>query len=64
MPALVKRGDPVTLIARIGKVEARVLAQAKADGIKGELVTVMNLTSKRQVRAKVVGQDLVQAVMP
>lgn len=62
IPALVKRGDSVVLIARIGSVEARVMAQAKANGIKGEVVTVVNLTSKRQIQAKVVGRKLVEAV--
>lgn len=64
IPALVKRGDSVMLVARIGSVEARVMAQAKANGMKGEIVTVMNLTSKRQIQAKVVGRRLVEAVTP
>ncbi len=64
LPIMVKRGEPVTLVARVGTVEARALAQAKANGVKGEVVTVVNVVSKRHVRARVVGRELVEAVIP
>lgn len=64
MPALVKRGGQVVLIARVGSVEARAVAQAKSDGARGEVVTVVNLESNRQVRARVMGEELVEAIGP
>jgi len=62
-PLQVRRGAPVTLVARVGAVEARAAAQAKNDGAAGEIITVMNLNSKRTLRARVVGAGLVQAVL-
>jgi flagella basal body P-ring formation protein FlgA len=64
MPALVKRGGAVTLTARVGTVEARAMAQAKEDGANGAVVTVMNLGSRRLVKARVTGSETVEAVMP
>jgi flagella basal body P-ring formation protein FlgA len=64
LPALVKKGSPVTLVARVGKVEARTMAQARENGTHGEVITVVNLASKRMIKAKVVGEEVVEALMP
>ncbi len=60
----VKRGSQVTLIARIGTVEARAMAQSKDDGANGDVITVVNLDSKRLCKARVVDPGTVEAVMP
>jgi len=60
----VKRGSQVTLIARIGTVEARAAAQSKDDGANGDVITVVNLDSKRLLKARVVDPGTVEAVMP
>jgi flagella basal body P-ring formation protein FlgA len=62
-PLQVRRGSPVTLLARIGTVEARASAQAKQDGSSGEIISVVNLSSKRTLRARVTGEGLVEAVL-
>lgn len=63
-PLQVKRGSQVTLIARIGTVEARAAAQSKDDGANGDVITVVNLDSKRLLKARVVDPGTVEAVMP
>ncbi len=60
----VHRGKQVTLMAKIGSVEARAPAQSREDGAAGEVITVVNLNSKRSLRARVTGPDTVEAVMP
>ncbi|MEK7475390.1 MAG: flagellar basal body P-ring formation chaperone FlgA [Candidatus Coatesbacteria bacterium] len=63
-PLQVRRGSQVMLVARIGSVEARASAQAREEGGAGDIITVVNLNSKRSLRARVVGAGLVEAVMP
>jgi flagella basal body P-ring formation protein FlgA len=60
----VRRGSQVMLVARIGTVEARASVQAKEGGAAGDIITVVNLNSKRALRARVVGTGLVEAVIP
>jgi flagella basal body P-ring formation protein FlgA len=62
--ALVKKGGQVTLVARVGTVEARANAQSRDDGASGDVVTVVNMASRRTIRARVVSQDEVEAVVP
>jgi len=64
IPTMVKKGESVMLSARVGSVEARAMALVKEDGANGETVTVMNLESRRMVKAKVTGVDTVEALMP
>ncbi|MFQ5635108.1 MAG: flagellar basal body P-ring formation chaperone FlgA, partial [Gammaproteobacteria bacterium] len=52
-PALVKRGQQVTLEARSGGMVVRMAGVAKADGIKGEVIAVENSNSQRVVHAVV-----------
>lgn len=60
----VKRGSQVTLIARVGSVTAKAMAQSKDDGANGDVITVVNLDSKRLLKARVVDPGTVEAVMP
>lgn len=60
--ALLRRGDPVTLVARTGGVEVRmqgrVLGAARADG----RISVENTSSHRVLRGRVVGDGVVEVL--
>jgi len=62
-PAMVRKGGQVTLVARVGTVEARATAQSREDGASGDVVTVINTASKRAIRARVVSPEEVEAVV-
>lgn len=59
-PLAVRRNDSVTLVARRGAVRVRTTGIALADACLGENVDVMNSDSKKVIRARVVGQNLVE----
>jgi flagella basal body P-ring formation protein FlgA len=59
-PLAVRRNDSVTLVARRGAVRVRTTGIALADACVGENVDVMNTDSKKVIRARVVGQNLVE----
>ncbi len=63
-PLKVRRGATVSVIAKIGNVTAKVAAQSRQDGAMGEVISVMNPGSKRLLRARVVDENVVEAVMP
>ncbi len=63
-PLEVKQGASVILLARVGPVEARAEAVAKSGGASGDLVTVVNKSSRRSVQARVVEPGIVEAVLP
>jgi len=52
-PALVKRGQQVTLEAGSGGMVVRMAGVAKADGIKGQVIPVENTRSRRVVHGVV-----------
>jgi flagella basal body P-ring formation protein FlgA len=58
---LVRRGEAVTLLARVGGLDVRVSAEALANGAEGERIKVRNVASRRVVEATVVASGLVQA---
>jgi flagella basal body P-ring formation protein FlgA len=62
-PLQVRRGSQVILVARVGTVEARAMVQAKEAGASGDIITVMNMNSRRSLKARVIGADLVEAVI-
>ncbi len=62
-PKLVRRGDKVTVLAVVGGLEVRVMGQALADGGKGQMIRVRNLSSKRVVQGEVVSKGLVRIAM-
>ncbi|MEW6594404.1 MAG: flagellar basal body P-ring formation chaperone FlgA [Thermodesulfobacteriota bacterium] len=59
-PALVKRGDRVTIMAQTGDVLVSVPGEARDSGAAGEVVRVKNLMSRREITARVVESGLVQ----
>jgi flagella basal body P-ring formation protein FlgA len=57
---LVRRGETVTLLARVGGLDVRVGAEALASGAAGERIKVRNASSRRVVEATVVAAGLVE----
>lgn len=51
MPALVKRGQQVTLVARNGGLNIRQSGVAQEDGVRGQVIGVRNDSSGREVEA-------------
>ena len=62
-PTVIKRGAQVTLIAKVGTVEAKAMAITKEDGAAGQVITVVNTSSKRTVKARVLDSETVEAVL-
>jgi flagella basal body P-ring formation protein FlgA len=57
-----KRGDPVVLVSRAGGIEVRVGGRAIGAALPGAVVAVENLTSRRIVRGRVVGEGVVEVL--
>lgn len=62
-PKLVRRGDRVTLSAKLSGVEVRMLGTALSDGASGQRVRVRSLSSDRIVEGTVVSQGVVQVTL-
>ena len=60
IPELVKRGEKVTLLASGGGIEIRMLGEALSNGVKGAVIRVRNINSKRIVEGEVVSKGVVQ----
>lgn len=54
-PRLVRRGETLTLVLRRPGLEITAVGRALDDGAMGEVVRVMNLDSRRVIRARVSG---------
>jgi flagella basal body P-ring formation protein FlgA len=61
-PTLVARGDTVTLVFELPGLMVSARGTAMDNGIKGEVVSVLNPTSKRIVHGTVISQGKVQVV--
>jgi len=59
-PPLVKRGEIVTLMVRRGALELTAQGLARKDGILGEVITVRNTNSRKDILCRVAGPGLVQ----
>jgi len=59
-PLVIKKGDRVLIEARRGGLSIRANGVTKANGQVGQTVTVTNLDSGRELRAKVVAPSLVE----
>lgn len=62
-PVSIRRGERVTILGQVAGIEVRMEGQAMADGAKGELIRVRNLSSGRDVEGVVVAPGLVQVRM-
>ncbi len=53
-PIIIKRGQMINIVARLGNIEVGALGQAMQNGSNGQLIRVRNLNSKKTVVAKVI----------
>lgn len=58
-PVVIHRGDRVSIKAAASSLEVRVEGVALEDGAKGASIRVRNLSSKREIGARVVGPGVV-----
>ena len=61
-PVIVKRGNPVAIIARIGSVEVTATGVAQRDGSEGQYISVRNLATGRLVTARVIEAGRVEVL--
>jgi len=61
-PTLVRAGDRVRAVARVGGVEAVVIAIAEQSGSAQQVIRVVNPDSRRAIRARVVAPGEVEVV--
>jgi len=59
----VRRGERVTLVARVGGVDVRMQGEALRDAAVGEVVSVRNLSSQRVVEGRVAPDGSVEVRM-
>lgn len=59
-PDLVRRGEKVTILAKSELVQISVPGEAKDSGARGEIIRIKNLSSRREIQAKVVDSGLVE----
>lgn len=59
-PLLVRRGDRVTMVYRVGGLTLTTIGQATENGARDAMVNVINLQSRRTVTAIVRGKDQVE----
>jgi flagellar basal body P-ring formation protein FlgA len=55
----VRRGDQITILAGSGPIAVRGQGKALRDGNPGDLIPVVNLSSKKELKARVVSPGLV-----
>lgn len=60
LPAVISRGDMVTLTARKGTLVLSATGVAREDGNAGETIVVRNSASQKDVRARVAGPGTVE----
>jgi flagella basal body P-ring formation protein FlgA len=59
-PVLVKRREVVTMIAARGNLQVSTRGVAAANGKQGEIISVQNMRSKREVACEVIGRKQVR----
>lgn len=60
-PAIIKRGDIVSIQAASESISITVPGRVLNGGAKGDLIKVKNLMSRKEVFVKIIGSDTVQA---
>ncbi|MBU2548531.1 MAG: flagellar basal body P-ring formation chaperone FlgA [Proteobacteria bacterium] len=58
--SVIERGDMVTIVAESGPIRVSTLGQAKQDGAVGDQIAVLNMSSKKIIKAEVAGPDQVR----
>ena len=61
-PALVKSGDQVQTVVRVGLLEAHGVAVATQTGSLGEEIRLVNTSSRRTLRGRVIGAREVEVM--
>ncbi len=62
-PAVIRRGDPVSLVSMKGRIKVAARAVAESDGAVGDRVQVVSLASGQRVQARVEGPGVV-SILP
>jgi len=60
-PPLINRGERVTIMAKSQAIQITAPGEARNSGAKGEIVRVKNLTSRREIKARVLEAGVVEA---
>ena len=60
-PTLVNRGERVTIMAKSQAIQITAPGEARNSGALGEMVRVKNLTSRREIQARVLSAGVVEA---
>ncbi len=60
-PPLVNRGERVTIMAKSQAIQITAPGEARNSGALGEMVRVKNLTSRREIQARVLSAGVVEA---
>jgi flagella basal body P-ring formation protein FlgA len=60
---IIRKGDQVTINAKSGSVVVRMPGEALSDGALDQQIRIKNLSSKRVIRARVVGAGIVEVDM-
>ena len=55
----IRRGEQITILSAIGPIEVRSQGKALRDGNSGDLIPVINVSSKKKFEARVVSSGLV-----
>ncbi|MEE9494037.1 MAG: flagellar basal body P-ring formation chaperone FlgA [Gammaproteobacteria bacterium] len=62
-PALVKRGESVTMMAESGPIKVRMTGEALSDGAKGDLIKIRTRGSKRIVDGTVMAKGVINVTL-
>ncbi|MFH1625983.1 MAG: flagellar basal body P-ring formation chaperone FlgA [Pseudomonadota bacterium] len=60
VPPVVKRGDLVTIVAETDILKVTTPGEAREDGLNGEIIRVLNITSRKEVYGRVVNFSTVK----
>lgn len=60
LPTMVKLGAVVAVVLTVGELTIITSGEARQNGTKGQLIKVINLDSKREFTARVIGPDRVE----
>lgn len=63
LPPVVRRGSPVTIVAKVNGVEVRAQGKACESGAVGEQIEVLNVSTGRRIKAIVLGPGMVEALI-
>ncbi|MCX5865304.1 MAG: flagellar basal body P-ring formation chaperone FlgA, partial [Deltaproteobacteria bacterium] len=59
-PPLVNRGERVTIMAKSQAIQITAHGEARNSGALGEMIRVKNLTSRREIQARVLSPGVVE----